>query len=67
MNRVVITNIVVKLTVRAASKKKDLKKVVAKVIPNSRNDGKNVVRSSLVNLLLKIISIFNPLCELPVW
>ena len=65
MNNVVITSIVVKFTVNAASKKKDLKKVVAKVIPKRRNDGRNVVKSSLVSLLLKRISIFNPWLAFP--
>ena len=65
MNNVVITSIVVKFTVKAASKKKDLKKVVAKVIPKRRNDGRKVVKSSLVSLLLKRISIFNPWLTFP--
>ena len=65
MNNVVITSIVVKFTVNAASKKKDLKKVVAKVIPKRRNDGRKVVKSSLVSRLLKRISIFNPWLTFP--
>ena len=40
MKMVVITNMVVKFTLRAASKKKGLKKVVAKVMAISRRDGK---------------------------
>ena len=40
MKMVVITNMVVKFTLKAASKKKGLKKVVAKVIAVRRADGK---------------------------
>ena len=40
MNMVVITNMVVKFTLKAASKKKGLKKVVAKVIARRRKEGK---------------------------
>ena len=40
MKIVVITNMVVKFTLKAASKKKGLKKVVAKVIAVRRADGK---------------------------
>ena len=40
MKMVVITSIVVKFTLRAASKKNGLKKVVAKVIAMRRRDGK---------------------------
>ena len=44
---VVITSMMVKFTERAASKKKDLKKVVAKVIRRSRREGKKEVIISL--------------------
>ena len=40
MKIVVITNMVVKFTINAASKKKGLKKVVAKVIAVKRSVGK---------------------------
>ena len=40
MKMLVITNMVVKFTLKAASKKKGLKKVVAKVIIMRRRDGK---------------------------
>ena len=40
MKMVVITSIVVKFTLRAASKKNGLKKVVAKVIAMRRREGK---------------------------
>ena len=40
MKMVVITSMVVKLTLKAASKKKGLKKVVAKVIIMSKAEGK---------------------------
>ena len=40
MKMVVITNMVVKFTLKAASKKKGLKKVVAKVIAVKRREGK---------------------------
>ena len=39
MKIVVITNMVVKFTLRAASKKKGLKKVVAKVIASKKRKG----------------------------
>ena len=40
MKRVVITNMTVRFTVRAASKKKLLKNVVAYVIQSRRSDGR---------------------------
>ena len=40
MNSVVITSITVRFTVKAASKKKDLKKVVEYVIPSSKKVGR---------------------------
>ena len=48
---VVITNMVVRFTLKAASKKKGLKKVVAKVIAVRRREGKYVVIISLVIFL----------------
>ena len=51
MKMVVITNMVVKFTLNAASKKRGLKKVVAKVIAVSRMVGKYVVINSLVIFL----------------
>ena len=55
-----MTNIVVKFTVNAASKKKALKKVVEYVIPRRRIVGRNVVNSSFVRRRLNVISICNP-------
>ena len=43
MKIVVITSMMVKFTLRADSKKKGLKKVVAKVINMSNSEGKKVV------------------------
>ena len=60
MNNVVMTNMTVKLTVRAASKKKGLKNVVEYVIPSRRKVGKKVVSSSLVRRRLNTISILRP-------
>ena len=40
INMVVMTNMVVRFTLKAASKKKGLKKVVAKVIAVRRREGK---------------------------
>ena len=40
MKMVVMTSMVVRFTLRAASKKKGLKKVVAKVMAISKRDGK---------------------------
>ena len=66
MNKVVMTSITVKLTVRAASKKNCLKNVVAYTIPRSSEDGRYVVRTSLVKIRLNTISIFNPWPIFPV-
>ena len=60
MNIVVITNMVVKLTVNAASKKKDLKNVVQYPMMIKRMVGRKVVKISLVRRRLKIICIFTP-------
>ena len=57
MKMVVITSIVVRLTLKAASKKIGLKKVVAKVIAVKRSVGKYVVIISLVIFRLKTIFI----------
>ena len=65
MKIVVITNIVVRFTLKAASKKKGLKKVVAKVIAVKRSVGKYVVINSLVTFRFKIIVIFNVVLPLP--
>ena len=61
MKMVVITNMVVRFTLKAASKKKGLKKVVAKVIAIKRRDGKYVVIISLVIFLFKTRTILKPL------
>ena len=58
MKMVVITNIVVRFTLKAASKKKGLKKVVAKVIAVKRSVGIYVVINSLVIFRFKTIIIF---------
>ena len=60
MNIVVITNMLVRFTERAASKKKGLKKVVAKVIIKSKAEGRYVVNISLIIFLLIIIIIQIP-------
>ena len=57
MKMVVITSMVVKFTLKAASKKNGLKKVVAKVIAVKRRVGKYVVIISLVIFRLKTIFI----------
>ena len=57
---VVITSMVVRFTVRAASKKNGLKKVVAKVIMRRRKEGKKVVSISLMIFLFKTIFIDIP-------
>ena len=57
MKMVVITSMVVRFTLRAASKKKGLKKVVAKVIMRSRKEGRKVVNISLIILLFKTMVI----------
>ena len=59
MKMVVITSMVVRFTLKAASKKKGLKKVVAKVIAVKRSVGKYVVINSLVTFLFKTMFIFN--------
>ena len=57
MKMVVITSMVVRFTLKAASKKKGLKKVVAKVIAVNRSVGKYVVINSLVTFRFKTIII----------
>ena len=57
MKIVVITSIVVRFTLKAASKNKGLKKVVAKVIAVNRSVGKYVVINSLVTFRFKTIII----------
>ena len=57
MKMVVITSMVVRFTLKAASKKKGLKKVVAKVIAVRRREGKKVVIISLVTFLFITITI----------
>ena len=64
MNIVVITSMVVKFTLKAASKKKGLKKVVAKVIAVRRREGKYVVIISLLIFLFITISMRRPLLPL---
>ena len=61
MKMVFITSMVVRLTLKAASKKKGLKKVMAKVIAVNRRVGKYVVINSLVSFRFKTIVIFNVL------
>ena len=53
MKMVVITNMVVRFTLKAASKKKGLKKVVANVMAVKRREGKKVVIISLVIFLFR--------------
>ena len=60
MKIVVITSIVVKFTLREASKEICLKNVVAKVINVRRIEGKKVVMISLMIFLFITISILNP-------
>ena len=60
MNNVVVTNKMDKLTVTDASKYIGLKKVVAYDMRRRRNDGRYVVRISLVRRRLNTISIFKP-------
>ena len=57
---VVITNMVVRFTLKAASKKKGLKKVVATVVARRRKEGKYVVMISLMNFRFKIINTLKP-------
>ena len=59
MKMVFITSMVVRLTLKAASKKKGLKKVMAKVIAVNRRVGKYVVINSFVTVRFKTIVIFN--------
>ena len=59
MKMVVITSMVVRFTLKAASKKKGLKKVVAKVIAVKRSVGKYVVINSLITFRFKTMVIFN--------
>ena len=65
MKMVVITSMVVRFTLKAASKKKGLKKVVAKVIAVRRSVGKYVVINSLVTFRFKTIVIFKVVLPLP--
>ena len=60
INNVVVTNKIDKLTVTDASKYIGLKNVVAYDIRRRRNDGRYVVRISLVRRRLNTISIFKP-------
>merc|ERR1711963_82174 len=64
MKMVVITSMVVRFTLKAASKKKGLKKVVAKVIAVNRSVGKYVVINSLVTFRFNTIIILNVLVPL---
>ena len=61
MKMVVMTSMLVRFTVRAASKKIGLKKVVAKVIIMRRAEGKKVVIISLIIFLFSEIFICIPL------
>ena len=61
MKMVVITNMVVRFTLKAASKKNGLKKVVAKVIAVKRSVGKYVVISSLITFRFSTMLIFKVL------
>ena len=54
---VVIISIVVRFTLKAASKKNGLKKVVAKVMIMRRMEGRNVVKSSFITFLFNFICI----------
>ena len=60
MKMVVMTSMLVRFTVRAASKKNGLKKVVAKVIIIKRREGRKVVIISLVIFLFIFAFIINP-------
>ena len=60
MKMVVITSMLVRFTVRAASKKNGLKKVVAKVIISSKMEGRKVVIISLKTFLFKWTVIQSP-------
>ena len=59
MKMVVITSMVVRLTLKAASKKKGSKKVMAEVIAVNRRVEEYVVIYSLVTFRFKTIVIFN--------
>merc|ERR1712012_1333070 len=59
MKMVVITSMVVRFTLKAASKKNGLKKVVAKVIAVKRSVGKYVVINSRIIFRFKTIVILN--------
>ena len=58
---VVNTSMVVRFTLKAASKKKGLKKVVAKVIAIKRVEGKYVVIISLMIFLFRTMASLSPL------
>ena len=60
MKTVVITDMVAQFTLKAASKKKGLKKVVAKVIAVRSREGKKVVIISLVIFLFIKMAICKP-------
>ena len=60
MKMVVITSMVVRLTLKEASKYICLNNVVAKVINVKRMEGKKVVMISLMTFLLRTINILNP-------
>ena len=60
MKMVVMTSMVVRFTLKAASKKKGLKKVVAKVIMRSKKEGKKVVSISLMIFLFRTMVIDIP-------
>ena len=61
---VVITSMVVRFTLKASSKKKGLKKVVAKVIAVKRSVGNYVVINSLVTFRFSTIIIFSAVVSL---
>ena len=60
MKMVVITSMVVRFTLKAASKKKGLKKVVAKVIATKSVEGKKVVIISLMIFLFMTMTNLSP-------
>ena len=60
MKMVVITSMVVRFTLKAASKKKGLKKVVAKVMAVRSKVGKKVVINSLITFLFIVKDILKP-------
>ena len=63
MKMVVITSMLVRFTVRAASKKNGLKKVVAKVIIRRSREGKKVLIISLIIFLFRTRVIQMPSAE----